>query len=189
MRFTIFAAILISASISRAAPTGNNDLVSLQGAIAPSDSSPSSPSPALLNQVDSILAPPPQTQPKRPEEYLSGALRQHASTKRTTSHSNPFSLGNDAGLSEILEPVNHKAGQGSKTKAPDTVEDVSSSIAKGITGKRRMTEKRGFEEDYLGSRVVRRGNQFQIQEQQDQGKQWAGASELDDENDEPFYSQ
>ncbi|WWD05818.1 hypothetical protein V865_003901 [Kwoniella europaea PYCC6329] len=190
MKATYFAAILLSATFSLAAPTGLNDLVSPQNSLPPPKNSKS---PSLpLNQIGSILTPP--SAPARPDEYVSGVLKSHKPHERgidlplhdtSKSSKSKYQSGNTNLLEDVKSKLDGKNDIGLKGVS-ETANEVMNIKAHG---KRRMN-KREFVDmavDHLGRKVVRRGNDFQIQEIQDQGRQWGGANELSDENDEPFY--
>ncbi|WWC68727.1 uncharacterized protein I206_102661 [Kwoniella pini CBS 10737] len=183
MRLTYFVAFLLSASVTMSAPTGFNDMISSQNTISPLDVRPSMPNSSPLNQIDSVFTPP----PNRPEEYLSGVLRPHRSSERSGEILSNLSGGKSGWQSDILDRVpGSKQNEMERLKG---VENILPDLIQGINEKPRISRRNYLEIDYQGRRVIKRGNEFHIQEQQDQGKQWAGASELDDEDDEPYYSQ
>ncbi|WVF66988.1 hypothetical protein IAT40_001731 [Kwoniella sp. CBS 6097] len=157
-----------------------------------------------------------QPQPARPAEYVSGALRQHnpqvralgdpsslpivgdmgrsASNSVSGDQSSQKQLPKADGLVEILKnPMNGKNTakplemiNDGAMPATDVVSDV---LGHARNGKKRLARRETVElgADHLGRMIVKRGNEFMIQEPSDQGRQWEGADELDDENDEPFW--
>ncbi|WVQ64824.1 uncharacterized protein L199_002993 [Kwoniella botswanensis] len=190
MKATYFAAILLSATFSLAAPTGLNDLVSPQNSL-PSLQNSKSPS-LTLNQIGSILTPPPP--PARPDEYVSGVLKTQKPSERgidlplhDTSKSSKSN--HQSGNTNLLEDVEYKL-YGKNDNGLKGVSETANEVMNMKGHGKRRVDKREFVDmavDHLGRKVVRRGNDFQIQEIQDQGRQWGGANELSDENDEPFY--
>ncbi|WWC87773.1 uncharacterized protein L201_002665 [Kwoniella dendrophila CBS 6074] len=148
--------------------------------------------------------------PSRPEEYRSGVLVQHNPAQKrgsgltgdpplnnlgylnqnspsTNGRSNKSNASND-----ILDSINDRLK--SNNANDDNISGISntlSSTVNGGGGKKRMGKRdlpiEEMGKDHLGRKVVRRGNEFEIQEPEDQGRQWGGANELNDENDEPFY--
>ncbi|WVW80054.1 hypothetical protein I302_102027 [Kwoniella bestiolae CBS 10118] len=203
MKATYFAAIFLSATFSLAAPAGLNDIIPSQNTISPlgnANSKAPSPAPGLpLNQIGSILTPPPST--GKPEEYISGALKSHKPSKRAidlplhdaSKSKTKYQSGNDGLIDTVENKLNvNDSGNGKSKTNDDKLKGVSDTLSKvgGIKNMKKRMDKRESEDmavDHLGRKVVRRGNDFQIQEVQDQGRQWGGASELSDENDEPVY--
>ncbi|WRT65629.1 uncharacterized protein IL334_002574 [Kwoniella shivajii] len=178
MRAAYFTAIFFSATLSLGAPTVLKDLMSTH---SPDTSS------MPLSQIGTILHPSPPP-PSKHEEYISGALKEHKPSKRL-----------DLPLSNMKELTDNDGDLFVKTLQSQSdmkkLKEASSSVDKLMgdmtTQSNRRIGKRGFEElgviDHLGRKVLKRGNDFQIQEPADQGRQWGGAVELDDEDDEPFW--
>ncbi|WVQ94627.1 hypothetical protein IAU59_001707 [Kwoniella sp. CBS 9459] len=157
-----------------------------------------------------------QSQPARPAEYVSGALRQHnpkpralgdlsslpvvgdmadsavksASNSNSNGRKNPLPKAN--GVVDMLKnPTKGNADpldtiMGSEAPATSAVSEV---LGQSRSGKKRLARRDLVElgSDHLGRTILKRGNEFMLQEPADQGRQWEGADELDDENDEPFW--
>ncbi|OCF39073.1 hypothetical protein I317_07143 [Kwoniella heveanensis CBS 569] len=157
-----------------------------------------------------------QPQPARPAEYVSGALRQHNPQPRARALGDVSSLpivGDMASSATKAVGGGGTQGQSSNSRIPktdglvdmlksagdlDSLKGKSTSSATGPVdavlaqswnGKKRLARRETVElgSDHLGRMIVKRGNEFMIQEPADQGRQWGGADELDDENDEPYW--
>ncbi|WVR03891.1 hypothetical protein IAU60_000890 [Kwoniella sp. DSM 27419] len=213
MKASYIAAVMLYASMALAMPTKLNDLTQDQVSIAAEAKT----GPGSYNNADGAFAQPLSSpgagedhgmayrsnKPSgRPDEYLSGALRSHDAS--SDSHRRgPYdprgvldSLGPGharTGTTGAVLPIRQIRRGEMNERASGPLVDGADSLLRpdprkrphSVTGVDKLFEEVGS--DHLGRKIVKRGNVFHIQEPEDQGRQWGGADELDDINDEPFW--